>query len=406
VTFWLVLQIVILAFIGLFLLIGLSNLWALRRLGTFPMPASFPRVSILVPARNEETNIADCISSLLAQDYPDFEVIVLDDDSTDRTHAILTGLAASSLAASSLVASSLAASSLAATNPRLKIIRGQPLPDGWVGMNWACHQLAEAAASEVILFTDADTRHAPDALRHAVAALIAQKADFLSAVPHEQAVTWSERISVPFFSSFSIFALLPLALAYRVHAQLLSAANGQFKLFRREAYQKIGGHYAIRAHALEDLSLVRECVTHKLRWRLMSARRHVRCRMYRGYHEVLEGFSKNIFAGYDYRLLPYISSWLWLEVLFWEPLLVIGLAAVGVRMTPAQVNLAALAIAMSLVLWSMLYLRFRHPLYLAVLYPATMVFIVIIAWRSLALTLAGRTTWKGRRVTRPRIRIV
>lgn len=385
-NFWIVLQILIIVFLGLFLLIGTSNLWAFRRPSGFPLPAHFPRVSILVPARNEEANITDCIRSLLSQDYPEYEVVVLDDNSTDRTLELVQQLAAS--------------------DSRLRVIAGQPLPAGWIGKSWACHQLAQQATGEILLFTDVDTRHAPNTLRDTVAALLAQKAALLSLIPYEEAVTWSERVTVPFFSSFSIFGLLPLFLAYRIHSPFFSAANGQFMMFRREAYQQIGGHYAVRNHAIEDLALVREVATHKLRWRLMNGGWHVRCRMYRDYRSVLEGFSKNLFAGFDYRLLLFVISWLWLEVIFWEPLVVISLGAAGVAMSVAQVELAAIAILMSLILWVMLYVRFRHPMYLAFLYPVTLVFIVLIAWRSLALTLAGRTTWKGRQLVRGRLRLI
>jgi chlorobactene glucosyltransferase len=129
-------------FIVLFLFFGLAtvlvNFFTVKRFDQYPLAEKFPFVSILVPARNEALNIADCVDSLLAQDYPDFEVIVLNDNSTDDTSRILAGLAQ--------------------TNPRLRVLKGSPLPDGWLGKHWACHQLDQAAAGELILFTDADRK--------------------------------------------------------------------------------------------------------------------------------------------------------------------------------------------------------------------------------------------------------
>ena len=173
------------------------------------MPDRPPRVSVLVPARNEEANIGDCVRSLLSQDYPDFEVIVLDDGSRDRTGEILA--------------------ELAARDPRLRVIAGRELPAGWLGKHWACQQLGEAADGELLLFTDADTRHGPRSLWNGAAASLAQGADLLTAFPRQEVVTWSEKLVVPFFP-WSLLSFLPLALAYRVRSPAFCAAIGQYML--------------------------------------------------------------------------------------------------------------------------------------------------------------------------------
>ena len=141
-------------FTAVLLCIALSNWRTLRRLGSYPDPTRWPRVSVLVPARNEETNIGPCVRSLLAQEYPALEVVVLNDNSTDRTGAILAELAADDV--------------------RLRVLSGQPLPEGWLGKHWACHQLGQAATGDLLLFTDADTRHGPHSVRSGVAALQAE----------------------------------------------------------------------------------------------------------------------------------------------------------------------------------------------------------------------------------------
>ena len=136
---WLYVEISAVAFVACLVLIALSNWRLLRRIDRYPPPPRTPRVSVLVPARNEEAHIGDCVRSLLAQDYPDFEVVVLNDHSTDRTGAILADLSAG--------------------DERLRVLTGRDLPAGWLGKHWACQQLSEAAGGELLLFTDADTRH-------------------------------------------------------------------------------------------------------------------------------------------------------------------------------------------------------------------------------------------------------
>lgn len=186
-------QISLIVFVVVLLLIGLTNLRALRRLGDWPLPRVFPRVSILVPVRNEERNVEPCLLSLLAQEYPDFEVLVLDDESSDGTAQVLAATAGE--------------------DTRVQVLKGEPLPAGWVGKHWACQKLAEASDGTLLLFTDADTRHHPHALRDAVAAMLAENADLMSAIPEQEVASWSERLVVPIIP-WSILSLLPLGLAH------------------------------------------------------------------------------------------------------------------------------------------------------------------------------------------------
>ena len=184
--------------IALMAIIGATNLRELgrRRRAHYRLPGDVPRVSILVPARNEERTIAACVQSLLSQDYPDFEILVLDDASEDRTGALVRQFE---------------------KDPRLRTLRGTPLPAGWLGKPWACHQLAQAASGEVLLFTDADTVHHPKMLGDAVAALQAERVDLLSALPRLRLATWSERLVLPILL-WSVHTFLPLCLARRFSA--------------------------------------------------------------------------------------------------------------------------------------------------------------------------------------------
>lgn len=379
-TFWIRHQVSLLVFVGVLVLIALSNLWTWRhRLSDYLPPPHFPHLSVLIPARDEEANIGACVHSLLSQDYPCFEVMVLDDQSTDSTRAILMGLAAN--------------------ERRLQVFAGQPLPAGWLGKHWACHQLAQLAQGELLLFVDADTRYEPHVLRHAVAALLAEQADLLAVLPGQQVCSWAERLVLPVLC-WSIFSFLPLAVAYRLRWPALSAAVGQFMLFRRQAYDAVGGHAAVRQDIVDDLALGRRVKAHGLRWRLLDGRPQIYCRMYRNFRGVYDGFGKSLFAAFGYNPLLFSFVWLYLLLLFLEPLFVLVLAScegVGLMLS-TQVALGTLAL--SVLSWAIVDWRFGFPLYLALLYPLTILLTAIIAFRSMVITLLGRGTWKGRRLLR------
>lgn len=371
---------VIVVFLALGLLTALSNYLSIRRFDQYPTASVFPRVSILVPARNEADNIEACVCSLLHQEYPDFEVLVLDDDSEDETRAILARLAS--------------------TYGRLRILDGQPLPAGWLGKHWACHQLARAATGELLLFTDADTRHEPSMLRDSVSALLAERADLVTAFPREEAVTWGEKLVVPVIG-FGIFSFLPVSLERWLKWASLSVTIGQFMLFRRAAFESVGGYQSVRNHVVDDVMLGRRIIQHGFVWRLMDGTRHVSCRMYRGFWQAVDGFTKNVFAFFDYRVSLFLVAWVWMAAMFLLPPFVIAARAVDMPIESYPYLLALLAAGESLLLWGLAYHRFRFPLYLALLYPVSFAIFVLIALRSLVYTLLGQSSWKGRDLAQP-----
>jgi len=378
---WLYFLISAVAFVLCLVLIGLSNLRRLRRLDRYPPAPATPRVSVLVPARNEEANIGACVASLLAQDYPDLEVAVLNDHSTDRTGEILAGF----------------------TGGRLRVLEGMDLPEGWLGKHWACHQLSEAASGELLLFTDADTRHGPASVRHGVAALHAEGADLLTALPFEETVTVAEQLVVPVIP-WSILTFLPLELAYRTRSPAFSATIGQYMLFRASAYRAIGGHAAVATDPVDDIALGRRIKAQGFRWRLADATRDVRCRMYQSAEQVFEGFSKNLFSAFGNRVLPFIGVWLWLEIVFLLPVAVLVARLLRAPVPNLDTGIALAGVAAGLASWGMSHLRFGFPARLVPLYPLTMLLALAIALRSVALVRRGRTTWKGRTLAQQPVR--
>ncbi len=373
----------LLVFVGVQSMIAVSNAVLMRRLRSFRRAAREPRVSVLVPARDEAQTIGPCVRSLLAQEYPDFEVVVLNDGSRDKTDRVLAGIDSS----------------------RLRVLAGQALPGGWTGKTWACRQLAEAATGELLFFTDADTVHDPDTLRQAAAALESSNAGFITAVTRCEVRTFGERITVPFIV-WALMAMLPLGIAYLLRrSRAFSAASGKFLLFRREAYDRIGGHAAVRTEAAEDLALCRRVKAAGIRWRLLDATDCVSARMYGGFGDAAHGFSKNYFALFDYRVLVALFVWYWMLVITWHPL--ISAAVRGLRHDfGAQFRSAAATVLLAAGIWLLVAIKTRMPRHLPLLYPVTMTVAAGLGIRSMVLTIAGRTTWKGRSLVGHRIRLV
>jgi chlorobactene glucosyltransferase len=362
------------------LLTILSNILVIHRYRILTQITEFPSVSILVPARNEEKNIHGCIQSLLAQDYPNYEIIALDDQSIDHTLTILKRF----------------------TVPQssLKLIEGTPPPEGYAGKNWACAQLVELAQGDLLLFTDADTVFKPQAVREIVMTMLGEQADLLTGYPKQELSSWGERLLVPFFL-WSVLCFTPLWLGYRLPLSALSSAVGQMLLFRRAAYKKIGGHAALGTAIVEDIELVRRVKSARLRWRMMNLTDKITCRMYPGSREALDGFTKNVFAIFNFHLAVFLFVYIWLGALFLEPLIVLIARMLGLTPTASLSELAA-CIGLSLLVWCIPYIELGFPLPLGFIYPITILANEAAAFRSLILSLIGHLSWKGRPLARPK----
>jgi len=234
--------------------------------------AVVPEVSVIIPARNEEASLATCLESVISQTELPFEFIVVDDHSTDRTREITE--------------------SFAPKDSRLRVIEAGPLPDGWTGKNNAVTTGARAARGQWLLFTDADTIHLPGSLARALAEAEEHHVDILSYSPEQIAVTFWEMAVLPV-----VFA--ELARQYPPSKvsdpnSPIAAANGQYILIRRTAYDAIGGHTAVASEILEDVALAHafKASGHKIRFRYAADA--VRTRMYRNFAQLREGWTKNL----------------------------------------------------------------------------------------------------------------
>ncbi len=373
----------VLLFVFLQLFIVALNLRSMPCLSRFRSGTRSPRVSVLLPARNERETISACVSSLVAQRYADFELLVLDDNSADHT----------------------AAAAAAAGQGRVRVVKGKPVPEGWNGKAWACHQLGAMARGELLFFTDADTLHHPNTLAQAVAAAEELQADLLTAITGARTASLGELVTVP-FPLWSVLSLLPLPLAYRLHKnKALVAANGKFLLIRRDAYQVIGGHAAVRDHATEDMEIARRVKEAGRRWRLVNATDFVCSRMYRSWPEAREGFAKNYFALFQYRLLPASFVWSWMLLITWHPLVTLAGTLSRGMITGAAVA-ALLTVVVSCLLWLIVASATRMPRRICFLYPVIITMSALIGFESIVRTLRGTATWKERRLVRRKVRLL
>jgi chlorobactene glucosyltransferase len=337
--------------------------------------ASGRLVSVIVPARNEAVTIETVVGSILASAYRPLELIVVNDQSTDHTSEILERL----------------------SDPRLRVLQGEPLPQGWYGKAWACHQGYRAARGDILLFTDADTWHHPELLPRAVGALCETQSALLTVSPLQRCITLWERLVMP-----QIWFLLAL----RYHPQTVNRAvkprdviaNGQFILTTRESYEIAGTHAAVREEVAEDLALAQTYLRHGLKLHFTFAERLMETRMYRSLPELLEGWSKNIYLG-GRRSFPnepvlraLVPLMLTVAMLFWliPP---IWLAVTILSHNPVAAS--ALAVTLSAAFWMLICDGMAIPALYGLGYPLGAAMTLYIVLRS---SWRGRTTveWRGR----------
>ncbi len=366
----------------------IANLLVFRGLRPAKPPLNPPLVSILIPARNEELNIQACLSSLLAQDYPNWELIVLNDNSQDETGRIARQL-----------------TDAAKLGSRATVINGTELPAGWTGKNWACHQLARQAKGEYLFFTDADTKHKPGMVAAAIQFSESQNADLVSAWPRFVTCTLGEKLIIPVIGlvGFAFVAHWLVAVLQKFpgiakvlgtrFTRALGTANGQFMFFKRSCYDRIGGHECVRANVVEDVALGREVSARMgegLRLSVCEGFRFSEVRMYRSFLETWNGFSKNLRAMFEGQWLVFWLFLLGLWAFFLAPFVkwswVSGVSRESVLWQ----------IAIILGIRFIVTLRLRTSWIGALMHPVGVALVMAIGVRSWWLSRGRGVEWKGR----------
>lgn len=263
----------ILAIAGLNFLVSLVNVISMHYLPGGSIDPK-PLVSVLIPARNEESNIGNILSDLSGLSYGNLEIIVYDDESTDGTKQIIQAFQR--------------------TDSRLRLLTGKPLPEGYTGKNHACHQLSLSARGAYYLFLDADVRVKGALLEQALFWMEKKNLALLSIFPVQLMQTFGEKISVPLMN-WILLSLLPMPLIRKSRRPSLAAANGQFMLFPAEIYKKFQFHQRFRGERVEDVAIIRFLKKNGEKVETFLGKDNIYCRMYNNLREAIEGFSKNIF---------------------------------------------------------------------------------------------------------------
>ncbi len=339
-----------------------------------------PLVSIILPVRNQASTVSDCVSSLVGLEYPNKEIIVVDGGSTDGTRELVQKFA-----------------------HQMTLVDEEPLPVGWVGKNWACHLGYKKSRGELLLFTDGDSVHATDSLARSVNYLEAENADLVTLAPGTILRSFWERLLQP-----PIFLLIMILVGGKLvnddHRQN-AIGNGQYMLFRRESYDKIGGHYAVRDKIIEDYSLGRLLKKAGMRLRFVTASDALGVRMYASLGEIWRGWRKNFYTVSERHMLARAVTRIVLMFTFLVlPFVVLGYGVFLATATPLNAYLIA-GLFMSGLLWlgivmldnsigvSSLY-AFMFPL-------AILVYILIGIDSTVRGSLGFGFSWKGRVYGKP-----
>ncbi len=367
--------------LAIFLLNFIINNILFKNTANYSLPESLikspPLVSILVPARNEAKNIKRCLISLSKQDYPNIEILVLDDNSNDGT--------------------SLVVEEFAEKDSRVKLITGKPLKSGWIGKSYACYQLSKYAKGKYFIFTDADTLHFKNSISSAIGCLTGNNLGALSAIPKQIMVTFHERMVVTWVH-FGILSLLPLFLVKKLKNPLFCTANGQFMLFRREVYEKIGGHKSIKTKILEDIHISKQVKRYGYNFMIFDGSKNIYCRMYRSFSKVIRGFSKFMFAAFDYNLFTMAVVILLISVLFLFPFILLPLGVFIFDWSGMIINLITIQIFIVLIMRIILAIRLKNRILDIFFHPLSMVYIILICINSVLQTKFGEgACWKDRR---------
>lgn len=347
-----------------------------------------PLVSILIPARNEETVIERCVKSALNQEYPNLEVLVLDDESTDHTPQILNRIQTSA--------------------PKsLQVLKGESKPDGWLGKPWACRQLANQSDGKILIFIDADTWLEKSMVSRVVRSMGHDVLDFLTVWPQQRLVTFWEKTVIPLVY-YALLTLLPVRYVHKIPRwipakleplvrPMFAAACGQCMAFKRSAYDAIEGHQAVKDQVVEDVALAKEIKKRGFKMKMYHGKASISCRMYNSGKEIREGFSKNFLAGFGHNIPLFIAMALLHLIVFVFPFVLLP-----VVILLKQWLLTVLA---SLIIFTILFHRvmlarwFRWSAIYALLHPVGVLWFQKLGLELLIKYFRGEhTSWKGRNI--------
>lgn len=371
-----IISIITIAFAGLRLLVALSNyLFSLLR--SRESPREEPWLSVLIPARNEESHIGNILDDLRRQDYSRLEIIVLDDSSSDATAEVVR--------------------EKMKKDQRLQLIINEELPAGWSGKNYACHRLAQKAAGSYLLFLDADISISENIIGEVTAYMKKKKLALVSIFPKQRMQSFGERITVPNMN-WILLSLLPLYLVQKSKRPSLAAANGQFMFFDAAIYKKLMPHRLLRSSLVEDIEIMRLLKrlkpdeskrrkrTNRYRTAVLTGNRRVSCRMYNDYDEAVHGFSKNVLHFFGNSLV-----WTFIFLFLTGPAIIFPLLH--------SLETVLAFILLNIIIRVLVSLTSKQNVILNILLaPLMQLSLYIIVYKAVKVKFAGEYVWKERRI--------
>lgn len=324
------------------------------------------KVSILIPARDEGSNILSLLQSIHEQDYPYYEVIILDDGSSDNTYQLCVDFAKK--------------------YSKFKVIQGNDLPNDWLGKNYACHQLAQQAKGDFYLFLDADEKVHNGLINSAIHRMYLRKLSLLSLFANQEMQTAGEILVVPLMH-YILLNLLPLQLVYLVKTPSVAAASGQFMLFDGENYRENQWHEQVKHKVVEDVEIMKAVKGSGYNGEALLANGMVSCRMYKNYIGAVNGFGKNFLAAFNYSVLGFL---IYILLIVAGPMLVVMTFDFQLIFFMAGlIILTRIMISLS---------SMQNALYNVFLHPVQMFSLTVIAFTAIQKHLTKTTIWKGRKI--------
>jgi glycosyltransferase involved in cell wall biosynthesis len=323
-------------------------------------------ISVLIPARNEENNIANLLVDLQHQTYKNIEIIVYDDESSDKTAEIVL--------------------EIARFDKRIKLTHFGKLPEGWLGKNYACHKLALEAKGDYFLFLDADVRVGQHLISGTITDILQNKSKLISIFPTQKTTSIGEKAVVPIMN-YILLTLLPLKLVYSSKFSSLAAANGQFMLFEAETYKYLLPHKLMKAEKVEDIKIARYYKQVGYKISCYSGNSDINCRMYTNYNESINGFSKNISMFFGGSHI--VAILFWVLTTFGFVFVVIGMNIKWILLTGLLIIITRIFVSRASnqsIITNLVYLLPQQ------------VNIGVIIYKSLLFSQSGNYSWKDRKV--------
>jgi glycosyltransferase involved in cell wall biosynthesis len=329
----------------------------------------FPKISVLVPARNEANSLPHLIESLRQQDFPNFDVVIMDDDSSDETYEV--------------------AANASRNDKRFRVIQQRSVvAEGWLGKSWACQQLSHEATGEILCFIDADVTLSPSALTRTLNLLYGLNVDVVCPYPRQVTTTFLSRLVQPLLQ-WSWMATLPLDLALKSPRTSLVAGNGQLLMIRRDMYEAINGHASVKDEVLEDLELVRAVKRAGGKGGVWDGSNFAECTMYTTNTDLIHGYAKSLWRAFG-SIPTGVFVAISLLFLFLQPFVALVLSE-----GPSQI-VALISVVASLLSRMLVHIQYKYPVSDALFYPFSFFAFTFLMLISCVRKLQGTIMWKGR----------